>query len=198
LVALGLIVDEGRDPAPAVLLLDGDRQFDVAAEFSRAGAATILVYRSPPDRLARMGILPRSDETARRELLERGVANEHLKILDGDSASRFRIAATLGQWLADHPDQQVNVLCERFTSRTWKIVFERALAPPLAKNIRFVPLHNRQFDETNWWRSKPGMMAFVNSYIRLGYHFCNSGMETKGEERTTAEFRAAFMGVSGE
>ena len=196
-VALGLIVDDRSGPAPAVLLLDGDRQFDVAAELSHAGAATILVYRSPPDRLARMGIMPRGDETARRELLKRGVSDENLEILAGDSASRSRIAKALGQWLADHPDQKVSVLCERFTSRTWTIVFQRAVAPPLANNIQIVPLRNRQFDETNWWRSKPGTMAFVNSCIRLGFHFWNSEVEVKGGERTTAEFRAAFAGDSG-
>lgn len=196
-IAGGLIVEDRRGPAAAVLILDGDRQFDAAAGLSRAGAATILVYRCPPDRLVRMGILPRGDETARRELVKRGVADEDLEILFGESSSRSRIAAALGAWLADHPDQTVHVLCERFTSRTWKIVLQRAVAPGLANNIQIVALRNRQFDETNWWRSKAGTMAFVNSYIRLGFYFWHTGDETQGGERTSAEFRAAFTGGSG-
>jgi hypothetical protein len=196
-IAWGLIVDGRRGPAPAVLILDGDRQFDSAAELSRGGAATILVYRCRPDRLVRLGIMPRGDETARRELLQRGVSDQDLEILAGESASRSRIAAALGQWLADHPDQTVNVLCDRFTSRTWKIVLQRAVAPALAANIQIVPLSNRQYDETNWWRSKPGTMAFVNSYIRLGFHYWHSGDEVDAVERTTADFRAAFAGDPG-
>jgi hypothetical protein len=197
ILARGLIVEDSRSPAAAVLILDGDRQFDAAAELSRAGAATILVYRCPPDRLVRMGILPHGDETARRELLKRGVSAEDLEILTGESASRSRIAAALGTWLARHPDQKMNVLCERFTSRTWKIVLQRAVAPAQAENIQIVPLPNRHFDETNWWRSKPGAMAFVNSYIRLGFHVWHAGDEAQGGERTTAEFRAAFAGDPG-
>jgi hypothetical protein len=196
-IAGGLIVEDPRGPAPAVLILDGDRQFDSAAELSRAGAATILVYRCRPDRLARMGIMPRGDETARRELLQRGVSDQDVEILVGESATRSRIAAALGQWLADHPDQTVNVLCDRFTSRTWKIVLQRAVAPALAANIQIVPLSNRQFDETNWWRSKPGTMAFVNSYIRLGFHYWRSGDEVDVVERSPADFRAAFAGDPG-
>ena len=193
-IAWGLIVDDRRALAPAVLLLDGDRLFDSAARLYSAGARTMLVYRSRPDRLVRMGIVPRGDEMARRELLKRGVSNQDLVILAGESASRSRIAAALGAWLAEHPDQTVNVLCDRFTSRTWKMVLGRAAGPALAEKICIVPLPNRRFDETNWWRSKLGTLAFLNNYISLGFHWCRSGDEADMVERTAADFRAAFAG----
>jgi hypothetical protein len=196
-LAAGLIVDDGHGPAPAVLILDGDRQFDSAAELYRRGAARILVYRSRPDRLVRMGIVPAGDELARRELLKRGVSSRDLDILAGDSSSRSRIAGALHQWLAEHPGQTVNVLCDRFTSRTWKVVLGRAVEPALAGHICVVPLPNRQFDETNWWRSKTGTMALVNSYISLSFHVWRSKNEAESGELTAADFRAAFAGDPG-
>ena len=193
-LAGGLIVEDSRAIAPAVLLLDGDRQYDSAAQLYREGATTILVYRSRPDRLVRMGIMPPGDETAQRELRKRGVSNQDLVILAGESASRSRIAAALGAWLNEHPDQTVNVLCDRFTSRTWKMLLRRAADPAHAKNICIVPLANRRFDETNWWRSKPGTLALLNNYISLGFHWWRSGPEVDEVERTAADFRAAFAG----
>lgn len=195
--AEGLIVDDRNEPASAVLILDGDRQFDSAAQLYRAGAKTVLVYRCRPDRLVRMGILLPGDELARRELLKRGVSNQDFEVLDCESSCRSRIAAALGQWLAEHPDQTVNVLCERFTSRTWQTVLRRAAEPALAGQVRIVALPNRQFDESNWWQSKPGTMAFLNNYISLGFFWWHTGPEVDGKERTRADFRGAFGGDPG-
>jgi hypothetical protein len=196
-LAAGLVVDDRHGPAPVVLILDGDRQFDAAAELARSGATTILVYRSRPDRLVRMGIVPAGDEMARLELLKRGVFGQDIEILVGESSNRSTIAAVLGKWLADHPDQSVTVLCDRFTSRTWKTVLRRAVEPARARQISIVPLSNRRYDETNWWRSKPGTMAIVNGYIGLAFHSWRSENEVNRSERTTAEFQAAFAGDPG-
>jgi hypothetical protein len=198
-IAGGLIVDDRpvhnrRTPAPAVLILDGDRPFDAAARLYHAEKRTILVYRGRPDRLVRMGIMQPGDETARRELLKLGVASQDLVLLVGDTDSRSGIAAVLGSWLKEHPDQTVNVLCERFTSRTWKIVLSRAAQLELAGKICIVPLKSRQYDESNWWRSKQGTLAFLNNSIILGFHWWRSGDEADLGERTAADFRGAIAG----
>ena len=89
------------------------------------------------------------------------------------------------------------MLCDRFTSRTWKVALRRAVEPSLAGRISIVPLADRQFDETNWWHSKLGTVGFLDGYIRLGFHYWRAEKEADREERTTAEFRAAFAGGPG-
>ncbi len=203
-LAAGLIVDDrtqgaqSSEPALAntILILDGDRKFDAAAEMYRCGATRILVYHAPPERLEQMGIRPTADETSRRELSARGIPSHHLEILVGDSDNRSTVAAALGQWLAEHPGQRVSVLCDRFTSRTWKSVLQRTVEPVLIGQISVVPLTNRQFDETNWWRSKSGTMAILCGYIRLSFHAWRSAKELVRVERTRAEFQAPFAGDS--
>lgn len=205
-LATGLIVEdrlpEGRPlqdqpaPEPVVMLLDGDRQFDLAAQLYDAGAATILIYRSRPNRLVRMGIMPPGDEMARRELLKRGVSNERCEILAGTSSRRASIAVALTAWLKEHPNQTATVLCDRFTSRTWNVVLKRAAQPDVAERIRIAALPNRRFDESNWWRSKPGTLAFLNSFISLGFHYWHAGDEQESDELTAADFRAALAGGS--
>jgi hypothetical protein len=211
-LAAGLIVDDRPpalqhgalqhgdlppEPADAVLILGGDRQFDLAADLYHPGATTVLIYRSRPDRMVRMGIMPPAHEIARRELLKRGISSQDLDELAGASLSRSTIGVALGGWLAEHPERKVHVLCDRFTSRTWKVAFRRDVDPSLARQIFIEPLPDRQFDETNWWRSKVGTMAVVNGYIRLGFHYGRPGKEADRVERTTAEFRAAFAGGAG-
>jgi|GEM_PF-3767054 len=206
-LAAGLIVDDHavslrqgetqREPADAVLILDGDRQFDLAAELYRPGTTTILIYRSRPNRLVRLGVMPPTDETARQEILKRGIAHGDLDEIAGESLSRSTVGAALGRWLADHPGRKVDVLCDRFTSRTWRVAFKRAVNPSLAGQISIVPLPDRHFDESDWWHSKVGTVGFLNGYIRLGFHYCRPGQEADRAERTTAEFRAAYAGGAG-
>jgi hypothetical protein len=206
-LAAGLIVDDRppalqpgdwpHEPADAVLILGGDRQFDLAAGLYQPDATTVLIYRSRPDRMVRMGIMPPSHEFVRRELLKRGISSHDLDEIAGASLSRSTIGAALGGWLAEHPDRTVHVLCDRFSSRTWKVVFARDVDSSLAGRITIVPLPHRQFDETNWWRSKVGTMAVVDGYIRLAFHYWRPGREADRVDRTDAEFRAAFAGGAG-
>ncbi len=190
-----LVFEDRQAPTAAVLLLDGDRQFDAAAQLYRGGRRTILVYRSRPDRLIRMGVLPRGDELARRELSKRGISNEDVVVLSGELNSRSVIAATLANWLREHPEESVSVLCDRFTSRVWKLTLQWAADPGITERVRIVAIPNRRFDETNWWQSKPGLLAFVNGFLRFGFHACRmENKESEFVERTPAEFRAAFTG----
>ncbi len=187
----------------AVVILDGDRHFDAAAEMHRTalhdtGASTIIVFLGPPGRLVRMGIIQPADETARRELLKRGISDRDLEVLPVRSGNRSTVAAELGRWLAEHPSQTVSVLCDRFTSRTWKIVIQQSVDAALIRRISIVPLEDRQFDETNWWRSKPGQMALLSGYIRLGYHCWRPENGPERGELTDDDFHAAFAGGPGQ
>ncbi|HEY3966487.1 MAG TPA: hypothetical protein VGM05_18135 [Planctomycetaceae bacterium] len=190
-----LVFEDPPAPTAAVLLLDGDRQFDTAARLYREGRRTILVYRSRPDRLVRMGVLPQGDELARRELSKRGVSNEDVVVLAGELNSKSVIAAAVGNWLREHPEQTASVLCDRFTSRVWKLNLQWPADPGVTERVRIVAIPNRRFNETNWWQSKPGLLAFANGFLRYGFHACQmKNKDSAFVERTPAEFRAAFTG----
>lgn len=174
------------------MLLDGDRRLEVTAQLYREGASQILLYHCPPNRLERLGILPTGEVSARRELLKRHVSDDDLVVLSGDSAGRSEIAAALVEWLKENPRETVNVPCDRFSSRAWRIVLRRAADPLILDRIRIIALPNRRFDETNWWKSKPGLRAFANGYLTLAFLWRGPQNEGESAERTPAEFRAAF------
>ena len=78
-VAEFLVVDEPCAAAQAVLMVGGESRFDEAAKsHEKNGAKVILLLRSQPGRLERMGILRSVEQTTRRELLTRGIPEDDL------------------------------------------------------------------------------------------------------------------------
>jgi hypothetical protein len=180
--ALGgaLVVDEPPQAADAVLLLDGERREERAAELYHQGvAARLLVIEGAPTRLTKLGILPSGATLARRRLGARAVPAEALSVLPSDARDRWGQARRLRDWLEEHPGARVLVLCDRFTSREVRHVFNAVLGPDLGARLHWRGLPKRRYDETDWWRDKEGVLDLFNAYAALGY-VCLHGEDTVG------------------
>ena len=187
-----LIVDEPGSTALVTLILDGDKCFDLAADRVADRQHTILLFQLPPGRLERMGIVPTAEEISRRELLKRKVPEPSLVVIDDVSMDSTAVLVQLCEWMRKHPGTEVDVLCDRFSSRKWDLIIRRAADSSLRRNIHLIALPNRSYDETNWWKSKPGLMAFVNGFLRLGFQYCSSSPAPAWRERTEIEIEAAY------
>jgi hypothetical protein len=188
-----LVLEEIAPPAPAVVVLEeGDRRFEVAERLHHDQESKVLLYRRQLDRLERMGIRMPSDVIARRELRERGVPNDDVQSLPEVPRGRSQLVRVLNEWLNEHPDDSVDLLCDRFTSRTWKRVVARRVDAGAERRIHIVPLRQRAFDETNWWHCKEGRAGFVNGYLILVFQLFGGTEEPEGRERTAEDFAAAF------
>ncbi len=192
LVAEGPVVEGHPEPTTAVAVMeDGDRRFEVAEKLYRQGATTILLYRRRPNRLERSGISPPTDVLARRELEKRDVPPGELESLPEVPLGKSKFVAVVAEWLRQHPDESLTLLCDRFESRTWKLLCDREFDANLPQRFHILPLADRRFDETNWWQSKEGTAAFVNASLILGYHLFRSGDEPDWVERTDSDFQRA-------
>lgn len=190
-----LIAESGRPPANVVVVLDeGDRRFDVVAERHRHGANSVLLYRRQPNRLEQLEILPATDKVARRELLKRHLPSDALESLPEVPIGRSQFVMVLSQWLEKHPNQTVDLLSDRFSSRTWEMLVRRSTDAEVQRRIYIRSLRHRDYDETDWWKSKRGTQAFVNGYLTLGYHVLAAGKEPPTTDRISSDFQAAFAG----
>jgi hypothetical protein len=188
-----LVVETPTPRAHAVVVLEeGDGQFDVAARLHREGARTLLLYRRRPNRLERMGIVRTTDELARLELLRRDIPADDVAHLPEVAAGRLQIVALLGEWLRRNRDQSLCLLCDRFTSRTWKLLLDRAFEAGTRERVLLV-IAQDGFDETNWWKSRDGILAFTEGCFVLGFHVVNPNGEPARTERTEDAFRAAAV-----
>ena len=163
-----LVVTDADRPAEVVLLLDADRGQEPAARFLQSGqCSTVLVLEGPPSRLHRMGFLPPAEEVARRALAKAGIKDVRLEVIRCDRHGVRPLLHSLGAWLVQHPRLGVRVLCNRFTSRQWRCLFDEVLPEDCARRCQLIPVAHRRYDETNWWSQKEGVLDFFGAY--MGY-----------------------------
>jgi hypothetical protein len=183
-----LVVEDPPAAAQAVLMISGESRFDEAVKLHADGTKAVFILRSHPGRLERMGILPSAEQLARRALLARGVPEDDLFSLSAEPIANSRVGAVLCDRLREHAKWHIAVLCDRFSTRKWRLLLRRSADPQLAARIHLIALPEHGFDETNWWRSKPGVRAILNGYLRLGFTWWHDGPLPAGRECTQADF----------
>ncbi|MBS0205652.1 MAG: hypothetical protein JSS49_22340 [Planctomycetes bacterium] len=166
-LAAPLVISESSPMATTMLILGGDLRFDEAAQFCREDLHRhVLLEESPRGRLVRLGILPDPVELGRKELTRRGVRGDQIDVVSWTDPEDS-LDMELSRWLHEHPQAQVIVVCEAFSSREIRWRFDRELPRLLARRLAIRPLHHRSYDLSNWWHSKPGIMLFVRSWLGL-------------------------------
>ena len=168
-IASVLVADASAPSADVVLILGGDRSYDKAAELVSGNVQSVLLPRSRPGRLERLGIYEPWEKIGRRELTAREVPNEKILIIPGEATNGWHRARLIDEWLRSHPGISVIVLTARFGSAAQSYVFDHEIGPTQRSRITFDALADRRYDETNWWRSKTGIKAFFRSSFSLIY-----------------------------
>ncbi len=164
-----LIVEDPPQEVDALVLLDGDHLYETTALLYRNDVSKhVLLIQVPPTRLERMGIMPDPITVARRELTNGGVPESAVEVLATDKPGDWNRARRLRDWLNEHPDARVCVLCDRFNSRRTRYVFDHELGA-LSARVHWRPLTDRRYDERNWYQSKLGAVAFFDSYLSLAH-----------------------------
>jgi len=165
-----LINEDPGETADFVLPLAGARSFAEAARLCRSGqAAGVLLIPSKPEFAQTLGVLPMDEELMRRELARAGIGDNTvttvLSQVDNDW-SRFRL---LGVWLADHPDARVRLVCGRLQSARCRHLLRAVLPKEAVARVRLLALARPEFDETNWWNRKEGMLDVCNSSLSYAH-----------------------------
>jgi len=173
-IAWGLIADEPPSRTDYVWIRAAlDDVFDQAARlYHKDRSRRVLVIRAYPSRLVEMGALPHFEAITRLELDSRGVPDDAVTAVDGKPGTAWEEAHLLGAWMDEHPSAQVLLVCDRFESRRSRLVLDTVLRPGAAARVRILGLRRRQYDETNWWKSRLGLRALFCGYVSLLYAWC--------------------------
>ena len=151
-----------RDNAP-----DGDWCFDEAARLAREKPQChILLIESGRTRLVEIGVLPSFESLCRDELETQGVPPQDISVVHGDGYDDWSTARAIRTWLADHPNATLLVLCGRFHSAHFQHALDTTLDTGRAACVCVRGLHNRRYDETDWWKSRTGIKAFGYGWLR--------------------------------
>lgn len=181
--AKSLVVEHPPRKSHWIVVWGGDRSFERAADYiGRGWAAQVLLIRLAERRLVRLRILPSDVETARRELVGRGVPAASIHIVRGAARHEVEAARRLANWINQHPHATVRVLCARFDSSRKLGILARQLGPDGRKRVTFEALPDRRFDETNWWRSRDGLKGFFNAALEAAYIWARGDQVALGPE----------------
>jgi hypothetical protein len=102
-------------------------------------------------------------------LTRRGVPGDAIVTIPGVWLGAREESQRLGDWLRPRPEVQLVVMAERLNTARLRWILDHALEPELAARIAVEPLAQPKFDETNWWKSRDGIKAFMSSWLGWCY-----------------------------
>jgi uncharacterized SAM-binding protein YcdF (DUF218 family) len=161
-----LTLDDPEIPADYLVVLGGGletRPFTAAELYRRGLAPAALLFEHAQDPAAEG---PGADELHRRVLTLGGVPPRAVLTLPGPVASTEDEARALRRFLGARPAGRVTLVTSPEHGRRAKWIFRRTLSG-LPVEIYVANAPHPLFDESNWWRSDQGVLAYLHEYLKL-------------------------------
>jgi len=172
-------LDVGEPPhrTEYVMVLPGGEETRpfVAAALVKAGAARqVLVPENEVWPAEKERILPPVHEIIHRALTHRGVPEEDIRILQGQSNSTFGDIEALARFLKSSPGVRVSVVTDGYHTRRARWTAARLLGEQ-ARQISLVSAPTDEFCMDAWWQTDVGCLRVVGEYLRLAYYALRYG-----------------------
>lgn len=167
LCARAVIADMPLQQADAVLPMYQDPPLVAAATAAivkRGYAPRVVLPRLRPSRLESVRLKQPRHEAWRNMLEDNGVPHESIVIAGSSIGSTRELASALVSSLGASGRVRVIVVASQPVSRLSLIDLRRA-AVGLPLDITMHAVRTGEFDETNWWRSKRGRLAYADAYF---------------------------------
>jgi len=193
LVAVGLVVDEPLDRPSVLAILEGQRYYAAVASLHQTDpGCRVLVLQPGDQRLEQIGVVRTTAETARLALTAGGVPADAIVVLDcADRLEATRITR-LGEWLREHPDGQVKLVCDRFSSRRVRWIVDEVLGADAAR-VAVHGVAHPWYDENSWWQRKEGAVDLLNNYVGLTYIWINGPDRANGPRWNPDDYRQSLV-----
>jgi len=171
-IAHWLDVGEPLQRTEYVMVLPGGletRPF-VAAALVKAGVARqVLVPETEVCHSEKEKPFLSAHEIIHRVLAHRGVPEEDIRILQGQSNSTFGDIEALGRFLESSPGVRVAVVTDGYHTRRARWTVARLLGEQ-ARQISLVSAPTDEFCVDAWWQTDVGCMRIVGEYPKLAYY----------------------------
>ena len=151
-----------------VVPFSGDGVETVAAEWLvRGDADRCVVLQGSPNRVVQLGVMPTDADITIEAMVDQGADEEAIEVLRFTGITNVHWDRALAEWLREHEEAELTILCGEFESR--KVCRQLRLVIPeqVAERVRYRPLVDRRFDQSNWWRSRLGVRHVIGNYFSL-------------------------------
>jgi uncharacterized SAM-binding protein YcdF (DUF218 family) len=171
LVAMAKWLDVGERPRPVdfVMVLPGgpeQRPF-VAVSLVRAGLAKgILTAKTEIIPESGESLVPTADDLMKRVLKRRGIQEDQIHILPGQSKSTWTDALALSHFMHDHPTTTVAIVTDCYHTRRSRWVFRRVLGSQSGR-LHFISAPLDRVSPESWWTTEEGLTTYLAEYSKL-------------------------------
>ena len=177
MTAVASLLDVGSEPARAdlIFLLGGDihTRPSKAAELYRRGVAPkVLLARAIDSEATKLGALPNETDAAARLLQILGVPDSAVVVLRppvGVSSTTAE-AVELRKYLLQNPASRVLVVTSSYHTRRARWQIKRQLYG-IPTEVSMVAVYDPRFDESNWWRTEPGIIVYTEEYLKFVHNW---------------------------
>lgn len=164
-------LDVGTAPQPVdyVLALPGGaerRPFVAAALINSGFAKQALILRNGPSPDVEDGIVPPTWEITKRIYLVRGILEEKIVVLGGQSVNTFSDMEILADFLDKHPHARVAIVTSAYHTRRARWSFSRQLGNKMQR-VSIVSSPNPDFVAEEWWKTETGLLGILTEYAKL-------------------------------
>ena len=178
LTALGefLTVEDRLAPADAIFVLAGEANVRpaTAAELYRAGLAPRILIPRPEEYLSHELLeLQNVTEAAVMVMRRLGVPDSAITVLEmpGGSTSTIDDARLLRDHVLAHDLRRIIVVTSAFHTRRTRWVLGEVLDRERV-TLMMAPAPDPRFDESNWWKSEAGLVAYAEEYLKWIHNRC--------------------------
>lgn len=173
-VALFLTVEDDAQRSDAIFLLSGgyeSRPFHAASLYKQGFAPMILITREGDTRTTQLGLYPNATDVAVEILKTFGVRESDIVVLSvqGGAHSTGDEGMVFAKYAREHAIRSTIIVTSSHHTRRTRWAVRRALGDqPLT--LRFFSAPDPLFNESNWWKTESGLVAYVNEYLKFIYY----------------------------
>ncbi|HET7228513.1 MAG TPA: ElyC/SanA/YdcF family protein [Longimicrobium sp.] len=166
-----LSVHDPLRKADAIFVFGGDpdiRPYAAAALYHRGLAPLVLVPGMETGRLAADGLVPTQTQLFLSVLKKEGVPDSAVRVLaiPGGTTSTSDDARVLRDWIGQTHARRVIAISTTYHTRRCRLALRRALKG-MDVRVMMYGAPTRGYSERDWWKTEPGMVTYVNEYLKL-------------------------------
>ncbi|MEZ6088405.1 MAG: YdcF family protein [Pirellulaceae bacterium] len=167
-----LDVSDPHLPADYLVVLPGSnetRTFAGVVILREGLAKQVAIIRNPNTSAVNEGLALPTHEVTRRIFQCRGIADERITFLDGESRTTHEDIRLLQSIWDRQPEATIIVVTNRFHTRRamWAA---KSIHPNRMQQISFIGCPADGFEWTRWWTSQVGWQMIASEYLKLGYY----------------------------
>jgi len=171
--ARALTLDDAEAPADYIVVLGGGaetRPFSAADLYRKGYAPAVLLFTHKTDRVTDLGLAPTHDELYRNVLAFEGVPSTAIQRVPGIVDGSGDEAQMLRRFLVFHPARRVILVTSAEHTLRARWIFRQTLAD-LSVDVRVAAARHLRFDETTWWKTDAGALAYLHEYLKLPFYW---------------------------